>query len=344
MTIAAGHGEMGGGEQMLLRIAEGARALGWWVRIVGPGWGELGDTCRAATLDYTAVRGSSRRAFALNLVARLSRPGLGLVWANGALPALCATASPNPIVVHLHQRPSRAQSLALAAVKSQSKAVVVPSENMQAAIRGSTTLLNWTDEIKPVSEQARSAPEQGEFTIAYLGRLSIDKGVDTLAAAASQLAAKLPSSRVRLLVAGDARFVPADSAQQAASALHACTAEVETPGWMPPGEVFARADVCVVPSRWAEPFGLVAAEAMASGIPVIVSDAGGLPEVVGNDYPLMFSAGDAQGLAQILADVHSEPAEVTASRAASMRHRWEAMFSPAAGNQRLERLLASLAP
>jgi len=39
------------------------------------------------------------------------------------------------------------------------------------------------------------------------------------------------------------------------------------------------ADLCVVPSIY-EPFGLVALEAMASGCPCIVADAGGLREVV----------------------------------------------------------------
>lgn len=42
------------------------------------------------------------------------------------------------------------------------------------------------------------------------------------------------------------------------------------------------AKLVVVPSRWEEPFGRVPAEAMVSGIPCVVSDRGGLPEVVGD--------------------------------------------------------------
>ncbi|WP_262177561.1 glycosyltransferase family 4 protein [Haloarcula laminariae] len=45
--------------------------------------------------------------------------------------------------------------------------------------------------------------------------------------------------------------------------------------------VYRDAKVVVVPSRWEEPFGRVPAEAMVSGIPCVVSDRGGLPEVVG---------------------------------------------------------------
>jgi len=55
------------------------------------------------------------------------------------------------------------------------------------------------------------------------------------------------------------------------------------PGPVPHDEVaasFAAAAVAVVPSRWAEPFGLVAVEAMAAATPVVVSDVGGLADIV----------------------------------------------------------------
>ncbi|PKM81674.1 MAG: hypothetical protein CVU89_07930 [Firmicutes bacterium HGW-Firmicutes-14] len=43
---------------------------------------------------------------------------------------------------------------------------------------------------------------------------------------------------------------------------------------------FAMADVFVCPSQWDEPFGLVNVEAMASGIPVVASARGGIPEII----------------------------------------------------------------
>ncbi|WP_418790525.1 glycosyltransferase family 4 protein [Phosphitispora sp. TUW77] len=45
---------------------------------------------------------------------------------------------------------------------------------------------------------------------------------------------------------------------------------------------FAAADVFVCPSQWDEPFGLVNVEAMASGVPVVASSRGGIPEIVKN--------------------------------------------------------------
>ncbi|MDQ3330345.1 MAG: glycosyltransferase [Planctomycetota bacterium] len=48
-----------------------------------------------------------------------------------------------------------------------------------------------------------------------------------------------------------------------------------------PGTFYGLARVVVVPSIWRESFGLVAAEAMYNGIPVLASNRGALPEIVG---------------------------------------------------------------
>jgi hypothetical protein len=50
----------------------------------------------------------------------------------------------------------------------------------------------------------------------------------------------------------------------------------------PPRQFLGRAGVVLVPSRWPEPFGRVAVEAMAGGVPVLASRVGGLAEVVGD--------------------------------------------------------------
>jgi glycogen(starch) synthase len=60
------------------------------------------------------------------------------------------------------------------------------------------------------------------------------------------------------------------------------------------------ADLCVVPSLY-EPFGIVALEAMASGVPCIVADTGGLREVVPNfEVGLRFRGGSARHLAVMM--------------------------------------------
>jgi glycosyltransferase involved in cell wall biosynthesis len=73
----------------------------------------------------------------------------------------------------------------------------------------------------------------------------------------------------------------------------------------------AALDVLVLPSRatpvWKEQFGRVLTEAMACRVPVVGSDSGAIPEVIG-EAGLIFPAGDASALAGCLARLQAEPA------------------------------------
>ncbi len=71
----------------------------------------------------------------------------------------------------------------------------------------------------------------------------------------------------------------------------------------------AKAWVQVVPSRWSEPFGIVAIEAMMRGSAVIASNSGGLTEIIADKQSgLLIAPGDtnalAKGLEKILSDRH----------------------------------------
>ena len=55
----------------------------------------------------------------------------------------------------------------------------------------------------------------------------------------------------------------------------------------------------VVPSRWVEPFGIVALEGIACGCAVVGSEEGGLKEAIG-PCGVTFANGDAAGLARAL--------------------------------------------
>lgn len=77
-------------------------------------------------------------------------------------------------------------------------------------------------------------------------------------------------------------------------------------------ETYRRADICVVPSVWDEPFGLIALEAMASGRPVCASRVGGLQDiVVEGETGFLFPRGDSAALADRLAHLLDHPAERT---------------------------------
>ena len=65
-------------------------------------------------------------------------------------------------------------------------------------------------------------------------------------------------------------------------------------------EHLAWAKMSLVPSRWHETFGLTAAESMAAGVPVIVTNMGGLPEVVEHGKSgYVVEMGDVEGLTNL---------------------------------------------
>ena len=83
-------------------------------------------------------------------------------------------------------------------------------------------------------------------------------------------------------------------------------------GWHDHAEItslYRQADVCVVPSVWEEPFGLVAVEAMATGRPVCASRVGGLQDiVVDGETGFLFDREDHATLSERLAALLDDPA------------------------------------
>lgn len=77
---------------------------------------------------------------------------------------------------------------------------------------------------------------------------------------------------------------------------------IRSTGWLPFDSIprlYRQADICVFPSLWPEPFGLVAVEAMSAARPVIASNTGGLKEVVVDGVTgFLVKPGDSDELAE----------------------------------------------
>ncbi len=119
--------------------------------------------------------------------------------------------------------------------------------------------------------------------MSFVGRLERRKGVDVLAQAFARLAPRVPYLHL-LLVGGDTQTLDGP-AWDAVSRIAREAGVQDRVHWLGSvaserlPEVYAASDVLVAPSRM-EPFGMVYLEAMACGLPVIGTLAGGVPEIV----------------------------------------------------------------
>jgi phosphatidylinositol alpha-mannosyltransferase len=141
--------------------------------------------------------------------------------------------------------------------------------------------------------------------IAFQGRLVTTKGVGILFEAARALLAQ--NREFELLIVGDG---PERSALERLSQDAPLAGHVRFAGRLLGVELDAalvQASVVVVPSLGGEVFGLVVAENMSRGLPVITSDLGAFVEVLG-EGGLTFRTGDAAALARELARVLDDPA------------------------------------
>ncbi len=166
-----------------------------------------------------------------------------------------------------------------------------------------------------VSPDPGPGPGPGERpSVLFVGRLSEEKGVQTVLDAAARLQGSVD---VRVIGRG-----PLDDAVR--------RAEDRCPGltWIgsvPHEEVLhemGRALAVLVPSVWDEPFGRTVVEAFAKSTPVIASRTGALPELVGDGVNgLLVPPGDADAVVGAVRSLRADP-----DRAARMRASARATF------------------
>jgi 1,4-alpha-glucan branching enzyme len=156
--------------------------------------------------------------------------------------------------------------------------------------------------VRPVKLFKRKIANQ---TIIYVGRLVIEKGVQYLLEAVPGLLERF--TQVKLVIAGNGPYE--QELQQLAAAL--CIREhVKFVGFVSETErnrLLTESQVAVFPSIY-EPFGMVALEAMAAGVPVIVSRTGGLAEIVTHEVVgLSFEPGNVAQLQMCLLRILKNP-------------------------------------
>lgn len=177
-----------------------------------------------------------------------------------------------------------------------------------------------------VEERIFDSPAAGnrERVVLFLSRLDPKKNVESLIDAFSGLGEV--AAGWRLVIAGGGERAYVDSLRTRAA--HAAD-RVEFVGWLS-GEAKLRAlrtaQIFVLPSKQ-ENFGIAVAEAMASGVPVVVSEAVALSGVVRRVGAGWVAPDQAEGLAGVLAEAIASPVERarrggSGRNFAEQRYRW----------------------
>jgi glycosyltransferase involved in cell wall biosynthesis len=216
-----------------------------------------------------------------------------------SLAGLASKVAGRPQIFHVQEiiaRP-RLVTAALATLSSAASTLVVANSRATAKhYRGSRlapssapirVIPNGVDEARlrkspDASLRSLVGAGAGETVFTLVGRINRLKGHSVFFEAAERLAAAF--EHARFLVVGDSFAGQESLSEEVDRRIEASDLlrgrAVRLPHVARVGDVYDASDVVVVPSTEPESFGLVAAEAMAAGLPVIASRIGALPEVV----------------------------------------------------------------
>lgn len=176
--------------------------------------------------------------------------------------------------------------------------------------------------VKPnfVVDDASAGTGSGGYAL-FVGRLSPEKGIETLLRAWSLLSAKRP-----LVIIGEGPM--AGRVKQAAEQISG----IEWLGVREHSDVcekMRKATFLILPSACYEGFPIVAAEAFSAGTPIVASNLGSMAEIVTHgETGRVFNPGDAADLARQITEAFDHPDELAAMRT-NVRREYELKYTPA---------------
>lgn len=197
---------------------------------------------------------------------------------------------------------------------------------------------NWVDgdEFQPADGESlrlsMGIPADA-FCVGYVGRIVCEKGVEVLLKAFEGL-----SPQAFLVMAGRGEPQYVDKIRKLCGNPERV---LMLPRTNRSQDIFAISDVVCVPSIWPEPLPLVVLEAMATATPVIVSDAGILPDLLGDEFDdLVATQGSAESLRNRISYVRDNLTALR-TRAGRLRARALETFGPEQPVAEYERIIGA---
>ncbi|MFO7894462.1 MAG: glycosyltransferase [Longimicrobiales bacterium] len=227
-----------------------------------------------------------------------------LIWINSLYHpwgAIAARLSRRPVVWHLHEYPlPEPMGLATAAlVGAVATRVAAISEFVADGWSRYPWLRRRIDRIpNPLLDDKPTVdPPSGPFTVGYIGQLEPRKRATDVVRAVARL------TDVHGVIVGDGKDRPATEA--VIRDVRAAD-RIRLVGFTPDVAAEMAHFHCVAIPSLREPFGLVALEAMAAGLPVVAARSGALPEVLG-PAALYHDPGDPDDLADQIRTIKADP-------------------------------------
>jgi len=336
----------GGVERELELVAPALQQRGWAVSVVLPGDGIAAERFRSGGLDVDVVaappslrvygratRGSRAAAAAAALPGYWSKLRRRLGQAEvvhtfeqrGALLAApSARLARVPLVWHVGASdPGRLLNPMVARLAS---AVIAVSPSAARGLPASRVVI-VPNAVHPHAFDAQTRPASDAFDVACAARLTPEKGIDVLVRATAILRRDLPDTRVLVLGAAQEGHEEYEADLVGLAAELGVSDSLCFQGFVDePFRYWAGARVYVQPSR-REGFGLAIAEAMASGLPVVATAVGGVPELLeGGKAGRLIPPNDPDALAAAISDLLRDPVEA-ARLAKAGRARVEAQYT-----------------
>jgi glycogen(starch) synthase len=230
---------------------------------------------------------------------------------------------PAPLLVALHEEwPKQVESVARQTLTSADWVVGVSEAILQRARQLAPEIVSRSSVIHNAVSEPVVRPEALPVRpprLLCLGRLVREKGFDLALTALASVASRFDG--LNLVISGDG---PERLNLQWQAVNLGVDKLVEFTGWVAPGavpELINNATAVLMPSRWEEPFGLVALEAALMARPIVAAKVGAIPEIVVHEQTgLLVEPENAGALADAIARLLKDPpaAERMGQRA---RHR-----------------------
>ena len=274
-----------------------------------------------------AIKDISRRSYDIILIENRPAYALKLKEVSNA-----------KLVYHLHNEKLDSKSEKALDIYNAATCIITVSDYIKSRVltinhydKKTTTVYNGID-LHAFSSCNHSINrnsiglQEDDFVMVFSGRVTAEKGIMQLIEAMTLLQ-DLP--RIKLLVIGSSFYGNDDNENSFAKALREKAAHLSDriifTGFIPYAQMpnyLQIADIAVIPSVWDDPFPTTVLEAQATGLPIISTRRGGIPEQVTEESAILLDTDECfvDNMATAIRDLYQHPEKRKALGQAGLLH------------------------